>query len=150
MCVSVIFLMKAILSFFDFWTIFCCFDFSFHFCFDLPQVSNSKKAILSKIDFWIIFFLIFLFIFALTFHKCQIVMKAILSFYDFWTIFLFFFLFSFHFCFDFPQVSNCEESDSFIFIFGPFFKVLFFLFIFALTFHKCQIVKKAILSFFDF
>ena len=37
--------MKAILSFFDFWTIFCCF-------------------------------LIFLFIFALTFHKCQIVMRT--------------------------------------------------------------------------
>ena len=36
-CVSVFcfFFMKAILSFFDFWTIF-----SFHFCFDLPQVSN--------------------------------------------------------------------------------------------------------------
>ena len=30
--------MKAILAFFDFWTIF--FSFSFHFCFDLPQVSN--------------------------------------------------------------------------------------------------------------
>ena len=33
--------MKAILSFFDFWTIFWLFfSFSFHFCFDLPQVSN--------------------------------------------------------------------------------------------------------------
>ena len=32
---------KAILSFFDFWTIFLLFfSFSFHFCFDLPQVSN--------------------------------------------------------------------------------------------------------------
>ena len=50
-CVSFFFLfMKAILSFLDFWTIFCCFY-------------------------------IFLFIFALTFHKCQIVMKAILSFF---------------------------------------------------------------------
>ena len=42
-----LFFMKAILSFFDFWTIFCRFFFfffffeiSFHFCFDLPQVSN--------------------------------------------------------------------------------------------------------------
>ena len=33
-------------------------------------------------------------------------------------------------------------------MFCPFFKVLFFLFIFALTFHKCQIVKKAFLFFF--
>ena len=41
-CVSVFFLfMKAILSFFDFSTIFfVVFDCSFHFCFDLPQVSN--------------------------------------------------------------------------------------------------------------
>ena len=36
--------MKAILSFFDFWTIFCCFFFSFHFCFDLPQVSNCYES----------------------------------------------------------------------------------------------------------
>ena len=44
-------------------------------------------------------------------------MKAILSFFDFWTIFCCFFLqkFSFHFCCDLPQVSNCHESDSFIF-----------------------------------
>ena len=39
------FFYEAILSFFDFWTIFCLFFFlkkknSFHFCFDLPQVSN--------------------------------------------------------------------------------------------------------------
>ena len=33
------FFMKAILSLFDFWTIFCCFDFLFHFCFDLPSTS---------------------------------------------------------------------------------------------------------------
>ena len=41
-CVRFVFFlfMKAILSFFDFWTIFCFFFFSFHFCFDLPQVSN--------------------------------------------------------------------------------------------------------------
>ena len=39
-CVSVFVFMKAILSFFDFWTIFCCCFFSFHFCFDFPQVSN--------------------------------------------------------------------------------------------------------------
>ena len=39
----------------------------------------------------------FLFIFALTFHKCQIVMKAILSFFDFWTIFCCFFFFFFFF-----------------------------------------------------
>ena len=47
-------------------------------------------------------------------------MKAILSFCDFWTFFVVF-NFSFHFCFDLPQVSNCQESDSFIFIFCPFF-----------------------------
>ena len=75
--------MKAILSFFDFWTIFCCF-------------------------------FIFLFIFASTFHKCQIVMKAILSFFDFWTIFWLFFSFSFHFCFDVPQVSNCYADRGLI------------------------------------
>ena len=34
------FLWKAILSFCDFWTFFVVFYFSFHFCFDLPQVSN--------------------------------------------------------------------------------------------------------------
>ena len=56
--------MKAILSFFDFWTIFCCF-------------------------------LIFLFIFALTFHKCQIVMKAFLSFLFFAFFFKVLFFFSF-------------------------------------------------------
>ena len=44
-------------------------------------------------------FLIFLFIFALTFHKCQIVMKAILSFFDFFAHFLVVFYFYFHFCF---------------------------------------------------
>ena len=66
------------------------------------------KAILSFFDFFAHFllFLNFLFIFALTFHKCQMVMKAILSFFDFWTIFVVFY-FSFHFCFDLPQVSNC-------------------------------------------
>ena len=42
-------------------------------------------------------------------------MKAILSFFDFWTIFCCCFYFSFHFFFDLPQVSNCYESDSFIF-----------------------------------
>ena len=46
-------------------------------------------------------------------------MKAILSFFDFWTI-----VFSFHFCFDLSQVSNCYQSDSFIFCF-PFFKKAF-------------------------
>ena len=103
--------MKAILSFFDFWTIFCCFFF-------------------------------FFFIFALTFHKCQIVKKAFLSFFSKSAFF------PFHFCFDLPQVSNCYESDSFIFDFWTIFCCFFFLFIFALTFHKCQIVKKAFLSFF--
>ena len=47
-------------------------------------------------------FLIFLCIFALTFHKCQIVMKAILSFFllIFWLflIFLFIFALTFHKC----------------------------------------------------
>ena len=46
-----------------------------------------------------------LFIFALTFHKCQIVMKAILSFLIFGPFFVVFF--SFHFCFDLPQMSVC-------------------------------------------
>ena len=46
------------------------------------------KAILSLFDFRTIFF-----IFALTFHQCQIVMKAILSFFDSWTILLFFLFF---------------------------------------------------------
>ena len=42
------------------------------------------------------------------------------------------------------------ESDSFIFDFGTILCCFFFfLFIFALTLHKCQIVMKAILSFFD-
>ena len=91
-------------------------------------------------------FFIFLFIFALTFHKCQIVMKAILSFLIFGPFFVVFFYFSFHFCFDLPQVSNCYESDSFIFLFFDFF----FFFIFALTFHKCQFVKKAFLFIFIF
>ena len=74
--------MKAILSFFDFWTIFCCF--------------------------------IFLFIFALTFHKCQIGKKAFLLFLFFAfflkesvSLFLFFALFSI-------------ESVSFIFFCAPF------------------------------
>ncbi len=55
------------------------------------------KAILSFCDFGTFFvvFLIFLFICALTFHKCQIVMKAILSFFDFLTFFVVFFFFSF-------------------------------------------------------
>ena len=60
-----------------------------------------------------------------------------------------FFYFSFHFCFDLPQVSNCNESDSFIFL-NQFLLFFIFLFIFALTFHKCQIVKKAFLSFLFF
>ena len=55
------------------------------------------------------------------------------------------FYFSFHLCFDLPQVPNCYESDSFIFCFLDHF--LIFLFIFALTFHKCQIGKKAFLLF---
>ena len=49
----------------------------------------------------------------------------------------------FHFCFDLPHVSNCYESDSFIFFdFWTIFFVFIFLFIFALTFHKCQIVMR--------
>ena len=36
------------------------------------------------------------------------------------------------------------------FIFGQFLLFFIFLFIFALTFHKCQIVKKAFLSFLFF
>ena len=80
------------------------------------------KAILSYCDFWTFFvvFFIFLFICALTFHKCQIVMKAILHFLIFGPFFVVF-NFSFHFCFDLPQMPNCYESDSFIFIFCPFF-----------------------------
>ena len=71
----------------------------------------------------------------------------------FFFFFCFFFIyFSVHFCFDLPQVSNFYESDSFIFDFLDHFLSFFFifLFIFALTFHKCQIVMKAVLSFFDF
>ena len=78
-------------------------------------------------------------------------MKAILSFFDFWTIFCCL-LFFFSFFFDLPQVSNCCESDSFMFLILDHFWLFFFffLFIFALTFHKCLMVMKAILSFFDF
>ena len=77
-----LFFMKAILSFFDFWTIFCCCFFSFLFCFDLPHVSNcyeSDSFIFLIFGPFLLFFIL-LFIFALTFHKCQIVKKAILSF----------------------------------------------------------------------
>ena len=43
------------------------------------------------------------------------------------------------------------ESDSYIFDFCTIFVVfLIFLFIFALTFHKCQFVKKAFLFIFIF
>ena len=40
------FCMKAILSFFDFWTFFVVFFFyfSFHLCFDLPQVPNCYES----------------------------------------------------------------------------------------------------------
>ena len=62
--------------------------------------------------------------------------KRFFHFLIFGPFLLFFLKKFFHFCFDLPQVSNCYESDSFMFIFS-FFKVLFFLFIFALTFHKC-------------
>ena len=41
------------------------------------------KAILSFCDFWTFVVVFFLFICALTFHKCQIVIKAILSFFPF-------------------------------------------------------------------
>ena len=78
-----LFFMQAILSFCDFWTFFVVvFDFSFHLCFDLPQVPNcyeSDSFIFCFLDHFLLF-LIFLFIFALTFHKCQIVKKGILSF----------------------------------------------------------------------
>ena len=43
-CVSGFFFMKAILAFFDFWDIFVVFDFSFHLCYDLPQVSNCYES----------------------------------------------------------------------------------------------------------
>ena len=44
--------MKAILSFFDFWAFFVVVVvFSFHLCFDLPQVSNCYKS-----DSFIFFF----------------------------------------------------------------------------------------------
>ena len=56
-----------------------------------------KKAVLSFFDFWtFLLFFIFLFICALTLHKCQILMKAILSFFifgPFFVVFLFFFSF---------------------------------------------------------
>ena len=42
------------------------------------------------------------------------------------------FYFSFHFCFDLPQVSNCYESDSFIFDFWNIFCCFLFLFSFLL------------------
>ena len=66
-------------------------------------------------------------------------MKAILSFFlIFGPLFCCWFSkkknFSFHFCFDLPQVSNCYESDSFIFWFLPFFKKAFLLFLFLLFF----------------
>ena len=74
--------MKAILSFFDFWIIFCFFLFIFALTFHKCQI--VMKAILSFFDFWIIFVVFFkknfLFIFASTFHKCQIVKKEFLSF----------------------------------------------------------------------
>ena len=47
---------------------------------------------------------------------CCFFVKAILLFFNFWTIV--FFLKKKNFCFDLPQVSNCYESDSFIFIFA--------------------------------
>ena len=87
-CVSV-FLMKAILSFFDFWIIFFLFIFAltFHKC------QFVMKAILSFLIFGpFLLFFIFLFIFALTFHKCQIVKKAFLSFLFFGPFFFFSFL----------------------------------------------------------
>ena len=68
LCVRFVFFlfMKAILSFFDFWTIFLVvFFFSFHFCLDLPQVSNcygSDSFIF--FDFWTIFWLFFFFFFS--------------------------------------------------------------------------------------
>ena len=66
-------------------------------------------------------FFIFLFIFALTFHKCQIVMKAILSFFDFWTIFCcFFFIFLFIFALTFHKCQIVKKAFlSFLFL--PFF-----------------------------
>ena len=89
----------------------CCF------CFFM-------KAILSFLDFSVGHFCVrFLFFFSFLLRK---------RFFHFWIFVSFFvvFYFSFHFCFDLPQVSNCYESDSFIFIFGPF-KLFFF------SFHFC-------------
>ena len=56
----------------------------------------------------------------------------------------------FHFCFDLPQVSNCEESVSFIFIFCLFFKVLFFLFHFCFDLPQVSNCKESISFHFDF
>ena len=56
----------------------------------------------------------FFFIFALTFHKCQIVMKAILSFFLIFGPFFVVFDFSFHFCFDLPQVSIVMRTGGLI------------------------------------
>ena len=95
---------------------------TFHKCQDCYESVSFTLFFLKAIPFFdcldhlLLLFFFFLFIFALTFHKCQIVMKAILSFFDFWTIFLFL-PFSFHLCFDIPQMSVCYESDSFHFDF---------------------------------
>ena len=51
-CFLFLFIMKAILSFFDFWTIFCCcFYFSFHFSLTFHKCQIVMKAILSFFDF---------------------------------------------------------------------------------------------------
>ena len=70
------------------------------------------KAILSFFDYGTIFAVFFLFILALTFHKCQIVMKAFLSFFDFCP-FLKVFLILFIFALTFHKVTpRGREGDN--------------------------------------
>ena len=81
------------------------------------------KAILSffNVGQFLLFF-IFIFIFALTFHKCQIVMKAILSFFDFWTNFLLFFIFLFIFALTFHKCQIVMKAILSLLFFALFLK----------------------------
>ena len=85
----------------------------------------------------------FLFIFALTFHKCQIVMKAILSFFDFWSIFWLFFLFLFIFALTFDKCQIVMKAILSFLFFAFFLKVCwaprcsFFRWAFCVRFCLC-------------